>query len=83
MEVLCRLAGLLGLATYLLGFAALQMRLICGNGAMFSILNILAATLVLIGLSVDFNLTSALIQISWIAIGLSGLAVQYRLRKRT
>ena len=73
IETACRIVGILGFLTYMFGFAALQLRWICGNGPLFSTINILAATLVLISLAVDFNLASALIQVSWITMGSFGL----------
>ena len=69
--------GLLGFFVYLASFAALQMRLLDGNGVAYAALNILAAALVLVSLTEAFNLASALIQISWIVIGLFGLAWRY------
>ena len=65
--------GLLGFVTYLTSFGALQFRIIDGNSIFYTLLNVLAATLVLISLTVDFNLASALIQITWIIFGVVGL----------
>ncbi|SLN20917.1 hypothetical protein ROG8370_00696 [Roseovarius gaetbuli] len=67
-------SGHLGVALYLGSYAALQARLIRGSSYIYALLNLLAATFVLISLSSAFNLSSALIQVFWIAISLGGLA---------
>jgi CRP-like cAMP-binding protein len=66
--------GLFGVAIYLLSYAALQLGLISGQSYLYSGLNIAAASLVLISLSNDFNLSSAIIQVSWIVLSLLGIA---------
>ncbi len=74
---LFRALGVCGFLLYIGTFGALQLRLLDGNGALYTALNIAAAGLVLISLIYDFNLASALIQLSWIGIGLVGLALRY------
>jgi hypothetical protein len=65
--------GLIGFATYLGGFGALQFGLLDGNGKVYAWTNVLGASFVLISLYDAFNLASALIQISWIVIGYVGI----------
>ncbi len=74
----CGLAGFVG---YIAGFAGLQFGFLDGNGWVYSLINILAASLVLASLMEQFNLASALIQISWIVIGIAGITLR-GLRKR-
>lgn len=62
-----------GVALYLGAYALLQTGVIRGNGYPYVILNFLAASFVLVGLTVAFNLSSAIIQIFWILISLVGL----------
>lgn len=62
------------MALYLGSYAALQAGLIRGSSYIYALLNLLAASFVLISLSAAFNLSSALIQVFWIAISLGGLA---------
>ena len=71
-----RMIGVLGFLFYIGGFAVLQLEFLDGRGIAYSVVNILAATLVLISLAGEFNLASAMIQASWITIGLSGLALR-------
>jgi len=65
--------GLLGFATYLGGFAALQFGWLDGNGKAYAWTNVWGASFVLVSLYDAFNLASALIQISWIVIGYVGI----------
>lgn len=68
--------GVTGFICYVTAFGSVQLGLMDGNSAPYSLLNILAACLVGISLFADFNLASALIQGSWIIIGLIGLALR-------
>ncbi|MEM6277212.1 MAG: hypothetical protein AAF714_09690 [Pseudomonadota bacterium] len=70
---LSRVAGLLGFFFYPAVFAALQFGMLDGGGLMYPVLNVLAASLVLVSLAGESNLVSALIQVSWIAIGCTGI----------
>ncbi len=70
---LMQLFGLAGFATYLGGFSAIQFGLLDGNSRLYSLISITAASFVLMSLMEHFNLASALIQISWITIGVSGI----------
>lgn len=77
-----RALGVCGFLLYIGSFGALQLRLIDGNGALYTLLNIAAAALVLISLVYDFNLASALIQVSWVGIGVVGLALRMISQRR-
>ncbi len=68
-----QLIGLLGFLVYMLAFSWVQIGWMDGNGAKYSLCNVLAASLVAVSLIAEFNLSSALIQGSWILIGLVGL----------
>ena len=72
-EELFASAGLAGVVLYLGAYAALQGGLIRGSGYLYASLNLIAAGLVLVSLTLDFNLAAALIQISWIAISIVGM----------
>lgn len=65
--------GILGVAFYLGSYAALQFGLIQGRGYLYPSLNIIAAGFVGISLMEAYNLSSLLIQISWIAISIYGI----------
>ena len=65
--------GFLGVALYLGSYAALQLQLLDSKGIIYPFLNFLAASCVLISLSESFNMSSAIIQISWITISSYGI----------
>lgn len=67
-------AGLVGVALYLGSYALLQAGLLRGSGYAYAGLNLCAAGLVLVSLTVAFNLSSAIIQVSWIVISVLGIA---------
>ncbi|MEM6324513.1 MAG: hypothetical protein AAF748_12540 [Pseudomonadota bacterium] len=72
-ETLAAGLGLAGFALYLGSYFALQMRLISGQGVAYPLLNLIAASCVLVDLQFSYHLPSTLIQISWISISLIGL----------
>ncbi len=65
--------GIGGVALYLLAYALLQLGLLRGSGYSYTLLNMSAASCVLVSLLEEFNLSSFLIQISWILISIVGL----------
>lgn len=65
--------GVFGVIVYLVSYLALQIGLIRGQGFLYPSLNILAAGLVLYSLQTNFNLSAALIQISFIIISVIGI----------
>lgn len=77
----CRTLGVVGFLSYMAGYAALQFRMIDGDGLTYSVSKVLGATLVLISLTTDFNLSAALIQVSFLVIGLVGIAIRLRGRR--
>ena len=72
-------AGLFGVFTYLGSYALLQLGFVRGSGYAYATMNILAAVLVLISLAESFNLSSALIQVSWILLSAIGMIRFYYL----
>lgn len=70
---LYQLIGVCGFLVYMAGYAGLQFHWLDGNGSTYCLTNIVGACLVLISLTHAFNLASALIQVTWIVLGLAGL----------
>lgn len=68
------LAGLFGFVAYVLPFALVQVGRLDGNSRTFTVCNMTASALVLISMLDQFNLGSALTQVTWLAMGLLGLA---------
>ncbi len=79
-EDVVRAIGVLGFMTYVMNYLLLSLNVLSSSQIRFFALNILAAALVLVSLTEEFNLASALIQCFWILIG--ALAVLLRLRSR-
>lgn len=75
--------GLIGVAFYVTAYAALQAGFIRGTGYAYTIMNLIAAALVLVSLTNNFNLSSAIIQMTWIAISLFGMARRFILHHST
>ena len=79
---LCRILGVAGFLTYVINYTCLSLRLLSGDSIPYFLANTLAASLVLISLSAEFNLASALIQGFWICIGLVAIVLRLRMRER-
>lgn len=69
--------GLCGVGLYLAAYALLQFGYLRGSGNAYTLLNMSAAGCVLISLAEEFNLSSLLIQVSWITISVIGLTRRY------
>lgn len=75
--------GVIGMLAYLASYFLLQIGLIHSNSYTYCLVNMAAASLVMISLLHDFNLASALIQISWIVISALGIfRLIFRSRRR-
>lgn len=72
--------GILGVGFYLGSYALLQFGILKGAGFTYTILNLIAASCVAISLLDAFNLSSLVIQMSWITISLVGLTRIYLFR---
>ena len=68
------LAGLAGFALYMGSYALLSAGILDCRTYAYAAMNLAAAACVLVSLTESFNLASALIQSSWVAISLFGLA---------
>lgn len=71
--LLIEAAGILGFALYLASYVLLNAGRLSGDRCGYALLNLAAAVCVLVSLMQSFNLASALIQASWIAISLYGI----------
>lgn len=74
-------AGYVGVAFYVGSYAGLQIGLISSRGYLYAVLNLIGASLVLISLAEAYNLSSAIIQITWITISLVGIVRAYLLHQ--
>lgn len=83
LNIIFNAIGVFGSFMYICGFGLVQSQIICGNGIKYCLIQISAATCVLISLQHAFNLASFLIQISFATIGILGLMSKIRQRKAT
>lgn len=72
--------GVFGFALYVSNYTMLTTRVLSGDSITYFALNLSAASLVLIGLSTNFNLASALIQLFFITM--SAFAILLRMIRR-
>lgn len=77
-DIVLEAVGVAGVAIYLGSYALLNAGRIDSSGYAYALMNMIAACLVLVSLSVSFNLSSTLIQISWILISLYGIGRRWR-----
>lgn len=68
-----QLVGVVGTVTYIGSYFIVQIGLMRAPGYAYCLVNILAASLVGVSLLYEFNLASAIIQVSWIMISLAGI----------
>lgn len=83
LALVCKWLGVAGFVVYMASFAALQFDLIDGHGLIYPLCNVAAAALVLVSLTAEWNLASALIQVSWITIGTIGVTLRLRRARQT
>lgn len=74
--------GMVGVAAYIGAYFALQAGIIRGQGYTYASLNAFAATCVLLSLVNAFNLSSAVIQVTYIGISIFGMIRFYMMSHR-
>lgn len=75
--------GTIGVFIYLGAYASLQLGFLRGQSYSYAILNLVAASCILVSLVSAFNASSMLIQVSWILISMAGILRQYFLKRLT
>ena len=68
--------GVAGFCLYVLTYTLLSLRFLSGNCILYFSLNLVAASCVMVGLTVNFNLASALIQGFWIMMSLFAIGIR-------
>lgn len=71
------ISGLIGVFFYLSSYALLQFGVLRGSGYIYTLMNMAAATGVLISVIEEYNSSSMLISIFWIAISVIGLTLRF------
>jgi len=70
--------GVLGFAIYVTTYALLTFQKITSHSPRYFALNLTAATFVLVGLTQSFNLASAMIQMFWIVMSITAIAMRLK-----
>ncbi len=73
--------GLLGFALYVAMYTCLSLRIVHSDQIRYFLGNLTAATMVLISLSHEFNLASALIQMFWITMSIPAIVLRLAHRR--
>ncbi len=72
------LVGIAGFSVYVCNYTLLTVHKLHSHDTAYFVLNLVAASLVLIGLTASFNLASALIQMFWVLISLTAICLRLR-----
>lgn len=75
-DLFYRYIGVAGFLLYVTVYSCLCLRILSSESIRYFVCNTFAASLVLISLSNEFNLASALIQIFWIILGVIGITLR-------
>ena len=76
------IAGFIGVGLYIGSYGALQIGLLRGDSYSYALVNGVAAACILASLAESFNLSSAIIQVTWITISLIGVVRLYIINSR-
>ncbi|AKS46891.1 hypothetical protein SAMN05444287_2015 [Octadecabacter temperatus] len=73
--------GVFGFGLYVLNYTMLTFHRVTSHCKSYFAINLVAASMVLIGMTFSFNLASALIQLFWIGISVAAIIVRVRASK--
>lgn len=82
MDLAANIVGMIGTALVVGAYLLIQIDRMDPKGLIFSVCNLIGAILLLISLSVHFNLPSVVIEIFWIGASLAGLYRIYKARTK-
>ena len=75
------IVGTAGVLLIVSAFLLIQLKKLMSDHLSYSVLNGVGAALVLISLTVDFNLAAAIIEVFWLAISVLGIGLWTRRRQ--
>ncbi len=75
------LTGLLGVILVLLAYFGLQAGRMRGDGFVYQLMNLIGALLILLSLANNFNLSAAVVELSWVIITVYGMIRAHRIRR--
>jgi hypothetical protein len=74
--------GVIGFSLYVMNYCLLTFHRLTSHSKLYFVINLMAASMVLIGLTHSFNHAAALIQLFWIVISTTAIIVRLRQSKR-
>jgi multidrug transporter EmrE-like cation transporter len=72
--------GNIGVIILIITFLMLQLNKIPSNGLAYSVLNAVGASLIVVSLLFDFNLSALLMEVFWVLISFVGIYRYFRLK---
>jgi hypothetical protein len=74
------LVGNIGVVVLMVTYLMLQLNKLSSNGLAYSVLNAIGASLIVISLLFDFNLSALLMEVFWVLISFVGIYRYFRLK---
>ena len=74
------LIGNIGVVILIITFLMLQLNKIPSDGLAYSVLNAVGASLIVVSLLIDFNLSALLMEVFWVLISFVGIYRYFRLK---
>jgi len=72
--------GNIGVVVLMIAYLMLQLNKLRSDGLAYSLLNAVGASLVIVSLLFDFNLSALLMEVFWVLISLVGIYRHFRLK---
>ena len=72
--------GNIGVVVLMIAYLMLQLNKLRSDGLAYSLLNAIGASLVIVSLLFDFNLSALLMEVFWVLISLVGIYRHFRLK---
>jgi len=77
------LIGNIGVVLLMTTYLLLQLNRLSSNGLAYSLLNALGASLIVISMVANFNLSAFIIEVFWVLISLVGIYRYFKLHRNT
>ena len=72
--------GNIGVVVLMIAYLMLQLNKLSSSGLAYSLLNAIGATLIVVSLLVNFNLSAFIMEVFWVLISLLGIYRYFRLK---
>jgi len=77
------LIGNIGVVMLMIAYLMLQLNKLRSDGLTYSLLNLFGATLIILSLLVNFNLSAFIMEVFWVLISFVGIYRHFRLKAQT